>query len=54
MFVLKELELFNSDLLKKPAVLALNKIDTDKDGTLTDSIVDQIQNIPGNKLILLY
>ncbi|XP_060608542.1 GTP-binding protein 10-like [Ruditapes philippinarum] len=42
----KELELFNSDLLKKPAVLALNKIDTDKDGTLTDSIVDQIQNIP--------
>ncbi|XP_045169494.2 GTP-binding protein 10-like isoform X2 [Mercenaria mercenaria] len=42
----KELELFNMDLLKKPAVLALNKIDTDEDGTRTDAIVDQIMNLP--------
>lgn len=45
---MQELELFNIDLLKKPAVLALNKIDTDEGGEKTDAIVDQILRLPGN------
>ena len=46
-FSLQELELYNQDMLEKPAVLALNKIDTDPGGKLTDSIVQLIKNLPG-------
>ncbi|XP_052797217.1 GTP-binding protein 10-like [Mya arenaria] len=42
----KELELYNKDLLHKPAVIALNKIDTDRSGKLTDSIIDKIKHMP--------
>lgn len=44
--LIKELELFNNELLKKPAVLALNKIDTDETGEETDAIVDQVLRLP--------
>ena len=34
-------------MLEKPAVLALNKIDTDPGGECTDKIVQLIKNLPG-------
>ncbi|KAL4222035.1 GTP-binding protein 10 [Mactra antiquata] len=48
----KELELFNPELLKKPAVLALNKIDTDKNGQITDDIVNLIKQLPDSLSIV--
>ncbi|KAH3721511.1 GTP-binding protein 10-like [Dreissena polymorpha] len=42
----KELELYNKDLLHKPAVVALNKIDTDATGDITNSVVDRIKHLP--------
>jgi len=45
--------LFNPELLDKPAVIALNKIDEDSGGFLTDSIVDQIKNLPGTQLSMV-
>lgn len=46
----KELEMFNKDLLQKPAVLALNKIDTDQQGKLTDHVVDLVKALPDSLL----
>ena len=46
-FVFQELELYNKDLLQKPAVLALNKIDEDPEGKLTDRIVQMVKDLPG-------
>ena len=34
-------------MLEKPAVLALNKIDTDPGGERTKTIVELIKNLPG-------
>lgn len=39
--------MFNPELLHKPTLIALNKIDEDKGGVLTDSIVEKIKNLPG-------
>jgi GTPase involved in cell partitioning and DNA repair len=52
--VFQELEMFNKDLLQKPAVLALNKIDTDQQGKLTDHVVDLVKALPGKHLNLSF
>ncbi|KAL3831429.1 hypothetical protein ACJMK2_023180 [Sinanodonta woodiana] len=41
----KELELFNPEMLDKPAILALNKIDTDHNST-ADHVIDLVKNLP--------
>jgi len=43
----QELELYNPALLQKPAVIALNKIDLDPSGKITDEIVDRLKHLPG-------
>ncbi|KAK7508489.1 hypothetical protein BaRGS_00000055, partial [Batillaria attramentaria] len=41
-----ELELYRPDLLEKPAVLVVNKIDTDPSGHLTEQLLRNIKNLP--------
>lgn len=43
----KELELYNKDLLRKPCVLLLNKIDKDNSQKELDTIIDKVINLPG-------
>ena len=40
----KELELYQPDLLEKPAVLVVNKQDTDPEGHLTQALMSQLQD----------
>lgn len=44
-FLIKELELFNPNLLKKPAILAINKIDLANASTQADIITKQAEKI---------
>lgn len=42
----QELELYNKDVLEKPAILALNKIDLDPDGTQSNEIIELVKGLP--------
>lgn len=42
------MELYNEDLVNKPAILAINKSDTDEDGTKFEAIKDALSIIKGN------
>ncbi|XP_076463498.1 GTP-binding protein 10-like [Babylonia areolata] len=42
----KELELYQPDLLDKPALLVLNKSDTDPDGRLEGEVMSQLEDLP--------
>ncbi|XP_060066945.1 GTP-binding protein 10 homolog [Ylistrum balloti] len=42
----KELELYNRDVLEKPAILALNKIDLDQAKEKTRTIISQVKHLP--------
>lgn len=48
LLILQELELYNDELVTKPAILAINKSDTDEDGTKFEQIKDCLTNIKGN------
>jgi GTPase involved in cell partitioning and DNA repair len=43
----QELELYKEELLDKPAVLALNKIDEDLDGAAVKEILQKVRDLPG-------
>jgi hypothetical protein len=43
----QELELYKEELLDKPAVLALNKIDEDLDGAAVKDILQKVRDLPG-------
>jgi len=49
-FVLKEVELFNPTMLKKPLVLAINKIDLPNSTDLIEETIEKLQNYEGNYL----
>ncbi|XP_022316504.2 GTP-binding protein 10 homolog [Crassostrea virginica] len=42
----KEVELYKRHLLDKPAVLALNKIDCDPDGSIVKDIIERVKTLP--------
>lgn len=42
----RELELYKKELLDKPAVLALNKVDMDPDGTALQEVMEKIKKLP--------
>ncbi|CAG2231017.1 GTP-binding protein 10,GTP-binding protein 10 homolog,GTPase Obg,GTPase Obg/CgtA [Mytilus edulis] len=42
----KELELYKEELLDKPAVLALNKIDCDPEGKAAEEVLQKLKNLP--------
>ncbi|OWF51029.1 GTP-binding protein 10-like [Mizuhopecten yessoensis] len=42
----KELELYNREVLEKPAILALNKIDLDHDNEKTNTLIQQVKGLP--------
>jgi len=48
--LLKEVELFNPTMLKKPLVLAINKIDLPNSTDLIEETIEKLQNYEGNYL----
>lgn len=45
--LMKELELYNEDLMSKPSMLLINKMDTEEAVQKYDEISDKLKNIPG-------
>lgn len=43
----KELEMYNKDLLKKPCILLLNKIDADGSQQHCENMLEKVNNLPG-------
>ncbi len=43
----QELELYKDELLQKPAVLALNKIDIEGSDRVLEEVLNQLKDIPG-------
>lgn len=42
----REVEMYKHHLVDKPAVLALNKIDCDHDGSIVEDIIERIKSLP--------
>lgn len=45
LFLNRELELYDEELVCKPAILAVNKLDTDADGTKFEALKESLKNI---------
>lgn len=43
----QEVEMYKHHLVDKPALLALNKIDCDHDGSIVKDIIERIKSLPG-------
>lgn len=48
--LMKELELYNEDLMKKPAMLLINKMDTEEAVKKYEEISTQLKHISGKEL----
>ncbi|CAG5132405.1 unnamed protein product, partial [Candidula unifasciata] len=46
LLLIQELDEYGHGMLEKPSFMALNKIDTDKSGHLTDRLFDLVKNLP--------
>lgn len=51
-YVLQELELYRKELLDKPAVLVINKMDTQGSNEKYLEIKDQLENLDGRYIVL--
>jgi GTPase involved in cell partitioning and DNA repair len=49
--LIKELELYDSNLLSKPSILAINKIDTNGAGEKFDKFLEQYENYESKILV---
>lgn len=53
-FIMQELEMYDEELVNKPAILAINKCDTDEDGTKFEAIKDSLKVLKGKNTINIY